>query len=120
MQIVSYYKKTQVPLFVLGVGQEDYLIGRDTWNDNITTSINLTLLQQLANMTSGKFYRVVGEKSFDDFFAEISKDIIDHQQQKIQNILWELNDYLIYLLVAILLGLFIFRTYLTLSFIKKQ
>ncbi|MEI7558694.1 MAG: hypothetical protein WCJ45_08130 [bacterium] len=48
---MSYYQKIQVPLFVLGVGQEDYLIGRDTFNDTITTNINLSLLQQLADKT---------------------------------------------------------------------
>ncbi|MEI8008428.1 MAG: hypothetical protein WCI00_03225 [bacterium] len=51
MQVVSYYQKIQVPIFVLGVGQENYLIGRDTWNTDITTNINLSLLQQLADKT---------------------------------------------------------------------
>jgi hypothetical protein len=52
MQVVSYYQKIAVPLFVLGVGQENYLIGRDMRNTDITTNINLTLLQQLADKTS--------------------------------------------------------------------
>ena len=112
MQVVSYYQKTQVPIFVLGVGQENYLIGRDTWNTDITTNINLSLLQQLADKTWGKFYRVLGEKSFGDFFTELSKNIVAQQQQKIQNILWELNDYLIYLVFILLLWLFIFRFFL--------
>ena len=109
MQVVSYYQKTQVPLFVLGVGQENYLIGRDSRNDDVTTNINLPLLQELADKTSGKFYRVVANQSFDQFFAELSKNIVSQQQQKIQNILWELNDYLIYILIVSLFGLFVFR-----------
>ena len=109
MQIVSYYQKIQVPIFVLGVGQENYLIGRDTWNTDVTTNINLSLLQQLADKTWGKFYRVLGEKSFGDFFAELSKNIVAQQQQKIQNVLRELNDYLMYLIFILLLWLFIFR-----------
>jgi len=112
LQVISYYQKIQVPLFVLWVGQENYLIGRDTWNDAVTTNINTTLLQQLADKTWGKFYRVLGEKSFDEFFAELSQTIISHQQQKIQNILWELNDYLLYFIVVSLLGLLIFRLYI--------
>lgn len=120
MQVISYYQKTQVPLFVLGVGQENYLIGRDTWNDEVTTNINLTLLQQLADKTWGKFYRVLGEKSFNDFFAELSQSIITHQQQKIQNILWELNDYLIYLLALLLFMLLVFRLYLSTSPTKRS
>lgn len=109
MQVISYYQKTQVPLFVLGVGQENYLIGRDAWNSEVTTDINLTLLQQLADKTWGEFYRILGEKSFDDFFAEFSQNIVSRQQQKIENILWELNDYLIYFLFSLLLLLFLFR-----------
>ena len=50
-QVISYYQKTQVPLFVLGVGQENYLIGRDAWDTDVTTNINLPLLQQLAEKT---------------------------------------------------------------------
>ena len=119
MQVVSYYQKTAVPLFVLGVGQENYLIGRDSWNDEVTTNINLTLLQQLADKTWGKFYRVLGEKSFDGFVSELSQNIVVHQQQKIQNIFWELNDYLMYILVLSLFGLFIFRFYLSFYLTKK-
>jgi len=99
IQIMSYYQKTGVPLFVLGVGQENYLIGRDSWNESITTSINLPLLQQLANKTSGKFYRILDDKSFDQFFKELSQNIITQQQKNIKNIFWELNDYLMYLLI---------------------
>ena len=111
MQLLPLYQKIQVPIFVLGVGQSNYLIGRDTWNDDIVTTINLDLLQQLADKTWGKFYRVLGEKSFDDFFAELSKNIVSHQQQKIKNIFWNLNDYLIYILVFSLFWLLVFKLY---------
>lgn len=112
MQVISYYQKTQVPLYILGVGQENYLIGRDSWNDAVTTNINLTLLQQLADTTSGKFYRVLGNQSFDDFFTELFQNIIDQQQQKIENIFWTLNDYLMYIIFVLLLWLFGFRFFM--------
>jgi hypothetical protein len=54
---------------------------------------------------------VVDGESFETFFTELSQKIVAQQQQKIQNILWELNDYLMYILVWALLGLFIFRLY---------
>jgi len=119
IQLISYYQKTQVPLFVLGVGQENYLIGRDTWNADIITTINAPLLQQLADATWWKFYRVFENKSFNQFFTEFSQNIFAHQQNKIQNILWELNDYLIYFLVVILFIMIIFRFYLFLSSTKR-
>lgn len=112
LQVISYYQKTQVPLFVLGVGETNFLIGRDARNTDILTSINPILLQQLADKTWGKFYRVLGADSFDTFFAELSQNIISNQQQKVQNIFWELNDYLIYLLVLTLFWLLVFRLYM--------
>jgi hypothetical protein len=33
------------------VGQESYLIGRDTWNTDVVTDINVSLLQTLAKQT---------------------------------------------------------------------
>lgn len=111
MQVVSYYQKIAVPLFVLGVGQENYLIGRDMRNTDITTNINLTLLQQLADKTSWKFYRVLGEKSFDSFFSELLQNVVEHQQQKIETVFWALNDYLIYLIFVLLFWLLAFRIY---------
>lgn len=118
IQVLSYYQKIQVPLFVLGVGQENYLIGRDTWNQDITTNINIPLLQQLTDKTWWKFYRVLGEKSFDDFFSELLQNIADQQQQKIQNIYWALNNYLIYIVWMLLFWLLVFRLYMF-SFKKK-
>jgi len=55
---------------------------------------------------------VLGEKSFDDFFTELTQNIVTHQQQHIKNIFWELNDYLMYILVFSLFGLLIFRLYI--------
>ncbi len=109
LQVVAYYQKIQVPVYVLWVGQENFLIGSDSWNDEVTTNINPLLLQQLADKTWWKFYRILGAKSFDDFFTQLSQDIINQQHKKIQNIFWELNDYLLYILVFALIGLFGFR-----------
>jgi len=120
MQVVSYYQKMQVPLYILWVGQKNYLIGRDARNTDITTDINPVLLQQLADKTWGKFYRVLGNQSFDDFFTQLSQDIVVHQQQTIQNIFWDLDDYLMYILVFALLGLFIFRLYFLISQTKRS
>jgi hypothetical protein len=35
------------------------LIGRDSWNTNVMTDINVSLLQNLAKQTGGEFYRVL-------------------------------------------------------------
>ena len=51
VQVTSYYQKLDIPVYILGVGQTNYLIGRDAWNDVVTTDINPALLQQLADAT---------------------------------------------------------------------
>jgi hypothetical protein len=39
-------------VFVLGIGNSDYLIGYDQWQQPIATSINISLLQNIATQTS--------------------------------------------------------------------
>ncbi len=118
-QVIKYYQKVHVPIFVLGVWQADFVVGLDTWNDKVTTTINLWLLQQLADKTWGKFSRVLGKQSFDEFFSELLETIETQQQQKIQNTFWELNTYLIYLLIIVLFWLLAFRLYLLFHWQKK-
>jgi len=119
LQILSYYKKIAVPLFVLWVGQENYLIGRDSWNTNVMTDINVPLLQNLAKETGWKFYRVLWKDSFEWFFDEIVEDVFAHQQEKIQYTFWELNIYLIYIIVFALLGLLCVQIYAFVSSSKR-
>lgn len=119
LQVIAYYQKTHVPLYVLGVGQENYLIGRDSRDDDVTTNINLPLLQKLSDKTWGKFYRVLWDQSFNQFLIELSENIVSQQQKKIQNILWELNDYLIYIIIFSLFGVLIFRILSFSSLLKK-
>ena len=98
LQVLSYYQKIGVSLFVLWVGKENYVIGRDSWNTNIVTDINVSLLQNLAKKTGWKFYRVLWENSFDVFFEEIIEDVFIYQQEKVQYTFWELNTYILYII----------------------
>jgi hypothetical protein len=45
---------------------------------------------------------VLGEKSFDGFFSELLQNIVEHQQQKIETVFWNLNDYLVYVVFVLL------------------
>lgn len=119
LQVISYYQKTDIPVYVLWVGQQNYLIGRDSWDTEITTDINLPLLQHVASKTWGSFYRVLWDQSFEDFFAQLSQRIVDQQHRQVQNILREFNDYLIYFIVVLLFGVIIFRSCMLFSFAKK-
>lgn len=119
LQVISYYQKTNIPVYVVWVGQKNYLIGRDSWDAEITTDINLPLLQHLASKTWGSFYRVLWDQSFESFFAQLSQHIVDQQHRQVQNILRELNDYLICFIVLLLFGVIIFRSCMIFSSSKK-
>ncbi len=112
LQILSYCQKMHIPLYVLGIWQSDYLIGRDMRNDMVMTNINLPLLQELASKTWWMFYRVLGDDSFDQFVDELSQDILSHQQKKIEHVYREMNRYLIYFVALLVVALLIFRVYL--------
>ncbi len=114
LQVISYYQKTSVPLYVLGVGQENYLIWRDVRGSEVTTDINLSLLQQLAQKTWWWFSRILGTWSFDTFFSGFLQNIVEHQQQRIEPIFRNLNDYLLYVISLLLIWLFFFRIYVIL------
>ncbi len=115
LQVISYYQELHVPLFVLGVGQEQYLIWRDRWNDTVMTDINLSLLQKLADESGGQFFRILGQDSFDQFVVDLSESIVARQYQQVRNKYRHLNDYLVYLIIFLLVWLVVFRIYLLLS-----
>jgi len=95
IQVLSIIQKKKVPVFALGVGASDYLIGYDKWWSPVQTSINIPLLQEVTKQTGGELYRVLQESNFDEFFGYL-KDVIKAQEkQKIENQYIVLNQYLL-------------------------
>lgn len=95
LQVLSIIQKKKVPVFALGVGESDYLIGYDKRWSPVQTSINIPLLQEVTRQTWGEFYRVLQESNFDEFFSYL-KDVIKAQEkQKIENQYLVLNQYLL-------------------------
>lgn len=119
MQVLDLYKKMNVPIYVVGIWASNYLIGRDTWNTDITTDINVPLLQSLADTTWWSFLSGGNIQDFDRFFATLIQDIVDQQQQSVHTNLWELTPYLLYILGGDLLWLLIFTFYLLFVYPKK-
>ncbi|MFA5748351.1 MAG: VWA domain-containing protein, partial [Candidatus Absconditabacterales bacterium] len=108
MQVLPLIKN-KVSIFTLGVGQNNYIIGQDKWNDSIYTNINTQLLEDIANKTNGAFYRILETKNFDEFFDNIGNIIKQKEKQKIENQYLYLNDYLLYLILFCLLSLIIIK-----------
>lgn len=107
MDIVKFYQKIHVPLYILWVGQENFLIWHDWRNDAIMTDIHPAFLEDLADVTWGKFYRILDAESFDYFLQDFLADVVARQRQTIQKTYRELNSYLVYLLVCTILGLLV-------------
>lgn len=98
MQVLSIVQKKQVPVFVLGMWESDYLIGYDKRGSPVQTSINIPLLQEIPKQTGGEFYRVLEENNFDEFFDYLKDVIKSQEKQKIENQYIVLNQYLLFMM----------------------
>jgi len=119
LDIISYYKKTDIPLYVFWVGQENYMIGQDSWHDSVVTDINPWLLHSLSDTTWWKFYRILGVSWFTQSFDEISEHIFVHQQKKIHYTYRNLNPYILYFISCNLFVFIILKIYFLWSRQKK-
>lgn len=95
LQVLSVIQKKNIPVFALGVGESDYLIGYDKRWSPVQTSINIPLLQEVTKQTWGEFYRVLQESNFDEFFNYLKDVIKSQEKQKIENQYIILNQYLL-------------------------
>jgi len=115
LDVISYYQKLAIPLFVLWVGHSHYFIGRDSWGTDIMTDIHFPLLESLAKKTWGMFYKISANEGFDTSFADIRDNILLHQYESVQYVFWELNKYLLYLLLFLLFCFLFLRIYLLIN-----
>ena len=105
MQVLSMLQKKKVPVFALGVGESNYLIGYDKRGSPVLTSINIALLQEIPKQTGGEFYRVLEQSNFDEFFDYLKDVIKSQEKQKIENQYIVLNQYLLCMMGICLLFL---------------
>lgn len=109
LDVLGIIKKKNIPVFTLGLGDWDYLIGEDKRWSPVKTSINIPLLQDISKQTGGEFYRILEENNFDEFFDHIKDLIIAQETQKIENQYRVLNQYLLSIILACLLFLLYVR-----------
>lgn len=98
MAAASISKNKSIPIFTLWIGDNDYVVWYDYYNTPVTTKINIPLLQDVANVSGGKFYRVLSEKDFKWIFDEISKFIKSQEKRVIYYEYIYINTYLYILL----------------------
>lgn len=111
MQVIDIAVKKQVPIFTLWVWTSDYVIGVDNIWQQVKTSINIPLLQEIANKSWWDFYRILEKQSFDIIFDRIAKLIKQQEKQRVEKKYIYLNDYLIFLISLSLFSLISVRLY---------
>ncbi len=111
MQVIDIAVKKQVPIFTLWVWTSNYVIWVDTMWQQVRTSINIPLLQEIANKSWWDFYRILEKQSFDTIFERIAKLIKQQEKQRVEKKYIYLNDYLMSLIVLSLFALISIRIY---------
>lgn len=111
MQVIDIAVKKQVPIFTLWVWTSNYVIWIDNIWQEVRTSINIPLLQEIANKSWWDFYRILEKQSFDVIFDRIAKLIKQQEKQRVEKKYIYLNDYLMSLVVLCLLSLISVRIY---------
>lgn len=119
MQVIDIAVKKQVPIITLWVWTSNYVIWIDNVGQEVRTSINIPLLQEIADRSWWDFYRILEKQSFDVIFDRIAKLIKQQEKQRVEKKYIYLNDYLISLMVLSLFALISIRIY-SLYKIKKE
>lgn len=103
-QTVALAKKQGVPIFVLALGRDDYVIGKDQYGIEVTTPIDSGLLLRMAKETNGTYYRVEKTRDFEGIFEQISNLVLDQEGVEIIPVTTKLNDRIAVVLALFVLG----------------
>ncbi|MEF2176175.1 MAG: VWA domain-containing protein [Candidatus Absconditabacteria bacterium] len=102
-QVSKISKNKNIPIYTLGIGQSDYLVGKDYFDNEVNTTINIPLLETISKNSGGKFYRVLTQQDFNNIFKEIEQII---KSKELPNVYYEyksLNIYFSQLLILLLI-----------------
>lgn len=104
-QTVWLLKKYGLSVWILGIGDSNYLIGKDFSWIPVKTTLNNNLLEKVALETNGTFWPVRSQQDFQIIFETIKEEIRLSEKQTIVATLKPLNEILIPLGALILLAL---------------
>lgn len=118
--IFSLLQKQQIAVRVLAIWQADYLIGYDQYQQPITTSLNIPLLQTIAQQTSGTFLNVTNTGYLQPFFASFLTAVKAHEISHISSQYRYLDELLLIFLFIGLLVLGFMQVLLLSQYLKKN
>lgn len=118
--IFSLLQKQGISVRVLAIGQANYLIGYDQYQQPITTSLNVPLLQTIAQQTSGTFLNVINTGDLQTFFASFLTAVKAHEISHISSQYRYLDKILLIFLFIGLLALGSMQVLLLSQYLKKK
>lgn len=108
-QVIPIAKKKNIPVFALWMWEQDYVVGYDHWWNQVRTSINVPLLENIAWDTWWEFYRVLENSSFEDIFHRISEMIRSQEKDRVENTYLDINKYILIIMFLCLVYLIYIR-----------
>ena len=118
--IFSLLQKQGVSVRVLAIGQADYLIWYDQNQQPIVTSLNVPLLQTIAQQTSGNFLNVISTGDLPPFFDSFLTAVKAHEISQISAQYRYLDDMLLIFLLIGLIILVVMQVLLMSQYLKKN
>lgn len=110
----------RIAVWVLAIGQSDYLIGYDQYHEPVLTSINIPLLETIAQQTSWAFLNVLATGDMQAFFDDFFHAVTDRELASV-DIDYRYMDTLLFVILAVCLFVLLsFHISFMLQYLKKK
>ena len=105
VQVITLLRKQHIAVSTLGIGNNNYLIGYDQWQQPISTSLNTDLLQNIAQQTSWTFLRGLTTDDVNTFFQSLLTTIKRNEVTNIGAVYRYIDSYLLWMTLFGLIAL---------------
>lgn len=96
-QVIPILQKLTIPVYTLAFAKEDFLIGEDRAGNQITTAVDLDLLQTISTQTDGKFFHIRDtsdmQQAFDTISTLVHDNVVSEKRENIvsyNNYIWNI------------------------------
>lgn len=95
--MIPILQKLTIPVYTLAFAKEDFLIGEDRAGNQITTAVDLDLLQTISTQTDGKFFHIRDtsdmQQAFDTISTLVHDNVVSEKRENIvsyNNYIWNI------------------------------
>lgn len=106
--ILPLLQKKWIPVYVFGIGEQNFVIGVDREWAAVQARVNIQLLKNIAEKTWWKFFRILNSDSFSSFVKEIVSQVKISEKEYVQEKYFAINHIILFVLAfaLVLFGLF--------------